>query len=254
MLNKISSYARLRQYFHVSGNSHRRQTRMSIYKIGLVLTILSWLVCLNPYWIIFAGPVFLSGLFIVWLSKARLKAKLLTTILPLLLWYPGLVSLMFLGSKRMTPEIFLIPNDFRGTITLIYNEPCGQTIPKVDGRLIYKIPDNGVMILKNVFETGIIDQEYYFVDDNWNKIEKIPILIQQDYNEKYTLEKNKNEPPRNKVGLFLLGTGSGSTFMNYNFRFHMMAVDSWDSFRVQYNGGTPDILIDSLLFQCRQKK
>lgn len=91
----------------------------------------------------------------------------------------------------MTPETFLIPKDFRGQITLIYNEPCGQTIPKVDGRLIYRIPDNGVMILTNEFETGIIDQEYYFVDDNCNKIEKIPELIQQDFNEDYTIEKNK---------------------------------------------------------------
>ena len=154
----------------------------------------------------------------------------------------------------MTPETFLVPKDFRGQITLIYNEPCGQTVPKVDGRLIYKIPDNGVMILKNEFETGIIDQEYYFVDDNWNKIEKIPELIQQDFNEDYTLEKNKNEPPRNKVGLFLLGTGGGSTLKNENYSFHMMAVNSWDSLRVQDNGGFPDNLIDSLLFQCRQKK
>lgn len=226
---------------------------MKVYKTGLILTILSWLACLNPYWIIFAGPVFLLGLLTVWFSKAKTKTKLLTTILPILLWYPGMLSFFSLASKHMTPETFLIPKDFRGQITLIYNEPCGQTIPKVDGRLIYRIPDNGVMILTNEFETGIIDQEYYFVDDNCNKIEKIPELIQQDFNEDYTIEKNKNEPPRNKVGLFLLGTGSGSTLKNENYCFHMMAVNSWDSLRVQSNGGFPDKLIDSLLFQCRQK-
>ena len=190
---------------------------------------------------------------IVWLSKIKLKTKLLTTFLPLLLWYPGMLAFVFLASKHMTPETFLIPKDFRGQITLIYNEPCGQTVPKVDGRLIYKIPDNGVMILTNKFETGITDQEYYFVDNNWNKIEKIPELIQQDFNEDYTLEKNKNEPPRNKVGIFLLGTASGSTAMNENYEFHMMAVTSWDNFRVQYDGGITDKLIDSLLFQCRKK-
>jgi len=227
---------------------------MKAYKIGLILTIFSWLVCLNPYWIIFAGPFFIIGLLIVWFSKAKTKTKIFTTILPLILWYPGLLAFMFLGSKRMTPETFLIPKNFRGQITLIYNEPCGQKIPKVNGRLIYKIPENGVMILKNKFETGIIDQEYYFVDESWNKIGKIPELIQQDFNEDYTLEKNKNEPPRDKVGIFLLGTGSGSTLKNKDFSFHMMAVNSWDSLRVQHNGGIPDKLIDSLLYQCRQKK
>lgn len=154
----------------------------------------------------------------------------------------------------MTPETFLIPENFRGQITLIYNEPCGQAIPKVDGRLIYKIPDNGVMILKNEFETGIIDQEYYFVDDNENKIGKVPKLIQQDFNEDYSLEKNKNELPRNKIGLFLLGTGRGSTSKNENYSFHIMAVNSWDSLRVQQNEVVSDNLIDSLLFKCRQKK
>ena len=108
------------------------------------------------------------------------------------------------------------------------------------------------MILTNKFETGIIDQEYYFVDNNWNKIGKIPELIQQDFNEDYTLEKNKNEPPRNKVGIFLLGTGRGSSAMNDNYKFHMMAVNSWDNFRVQYDGGIPKKLIDSLLFQFRK--
>nr|WP_315394774.1 hypothetical protein [uncultured Sphingobacterium sp.] len=226
---------------------------MSVYKTGIILIILSWIACLNPYWIIFGGPVFIIGLLIVWLSKIKLKTKLLTTFLPLLLWYPGMLAFVFLASKHMTPETFLIPKDFRGQITLIYNEPCGQTVPKVDGRLIYKIPNNGVMILTNKFETGIIDQEYYFVDNNWNKIEKIPELIQQDFNEDYTLEKNKNEPPRNKVGIFLLETGRGSTAMNKNYKYHMMAVNSWDNFRVQYDGGIPDKLIDSLLFQCKKK-
>ena len=226
---------------------------MNSYKIGLSITLISWLVCLNPYWIIFGGPFFLIGIIIIWFSSADLKSKLLSTILPIILWYPGLLGFISLGAKHMTPETFLVPKDFRGQITLIYEESCGETIPKVNGRLIYKIPDNGVLILANKFETGIIDQEYYFVDNNWNKTEKIPSLIQQDFNEDYTLEKNKNEPPRNKVGLFLLGTGSGSTFKNNDYKFHMMAVNSWDSFRVQINSGIFDTLVDSLLFQCRQR-
>lgn len=227
---------------------------MKVYKTGLILIILSWLACLNPYWILFAGPIFIIGLLIIWLSKAKTKTKLLTTFLPLLLWYPGMLAFFFIASNHMTPETFLVPKNFRGQIALIYNEPCGQTVPKVDGRLIYKIPNNGVMILTNKFETGIIDQEYYFVDDNWNTIEKIPQLIQQDFNEDYTLEKNKNEPQKNKVGIFHLGTGGGSTSKNDNCNFHMMAVNSWDSLRVQDNSGFINNLADSLLYQCRQKK
>lgn len=224
---------------------------MRLYEIGLILIVASWLACINPWWIIFAGPIFVIGLLFVWFAKTRLKTKLLTTILPLILWYPAVYAFYFLASEHMTPETFLIHRDFKGKITLIYGEPCGQTVLKVDGRLVYKIPDNGVMILTNEFETGIIDQEYFFVDDSWNKVGEIPALIQQDFNEDYTLEKNKNEPPRNKVGLFLLGTGGGSTLKNENYNFHEMAVNSWDSLRVQSHG-IHDEIIDSLLFLCRR--
>lgn len=225
---------------------------MVTYRIGLILTILGWLVCLNPFFILFAGPIFLIGLLVVWLSKAKLKSKVLTTFIPFILWYPCFLLLMYFGSNHMTPETFLVPKKFRGQITLIYNEPCGQTIQMIDGRLIYKIPDNGVMILSHKFETGYIDQEYYFVDSNWNIIEKIPMLTQQDFNEDYTTVINKNEPPRNNIGMFLLGTGSGATLKNDNYSYHKMEVNSWDSLRVeQYNN--QESLIDSLLYQCRQK-
>lgn len=227
---------------------------MKIYKTGLILTILSWLASLNPFWIMYTGPAFLTAQLVVWFSEAKIKTKFLTTFLPLLLWVPGFVTFFFLSKEYMTPETFLVPKDFRGGITLIYDEPCGQTVPKVEGRLIYKIPDNGVMTLTNKFETGVIDQEYYFVDDNWNKIEKIPKLDQRDFNEDYPLEKNQNEPPRNKVGLFLIGTGGGSSLKNKDYKFHTMAVNSWDSLRAQKTGALTDRLFDSLLYECRQKK
>ncbi|MFD2935352.1 DUF6843 domain-containing protein [Spirosoma flavum] len=228
-------------------------TKILNYKTGLILTIVSWFFCLNPYWLIFAGPFFVGGLLVVWFSKERLKTKIITAILPLILWYPGIAAFFFLASKHMTPETFLIPRNFRGQITLIYNEPCGQVVPKVDGRLTYKIPANGIMILKNEFETGVIDHRYYFVDKSWNNVGVIPQLIQQDFNEDYTLEKNNNEPPRSKIGLFHLGSGSGSTENNDNYKFHMMVVNCWDSLRVQHDVGLSDKFIDSLLYKCRNK-
>jgi len=158
-----------------------------MYKIGVALIVVSWIVCLNSYAIIFAGPILLIGLAVVWFSKTTAKTKILTTVLPFLLWYPGFLAFMYFGSKRMTPETFLIPEKFRGHIFLVYNESCGQIVPKVNGRLVYRIPDNGIMILKNEFETGIIDHEYYFVNERWEKIKRIEPLIQQDFNEDYTL-------------------------------------------------------------------
>jgi hypothetical protein len=219
---------------------------------GLTILIIGWLGCLNPYWIIFVGPVFLVGLIVVWLSRQRTSIKILLTLLPILLWYPGFLAFMYFGANHMTPETFLIPETFRGQITLIYNEPCGETIEEKEGRLIYKIPDNGVLICKNKFETGLIDHEYYFVDRDWNKVSKIDMLIKQNFNESYTIEKNEHEPPRDKVGLFLDGTGSQTTMNNDQFVFHEMHVNSWDSLRV-YNTGRHEKIVDSLMNLCRTK-
>ena len=225
-----------------------------MFRAGLIIIIIGWIICLNIYWVIFGIPIFIVGLITVWFSKTKIKAKLATTLIPLLLWYPGLIAFMYLASSHMTPQTFLIPLNFRGQITLIYNEPCGQRIQKINGRMVYKIPDNGVMILVNKLETGIIDQEYYFVDSKGNKLEKLKMLIQQDFNEDYTLEKNKKEPPRNKVGVLLLGTGGGSTQKNQNYTFDLLGVNSWDSFRVMNNSFLTDKLVDSLLYDCRHKK
>jgi uncharacterized protein DUF6843 len=239
-------------YPDVGGNIMSDKKKDRTFTIGLTVLTIGWIGCLNPYWIIFVGPVFLVGLVVVWFSKQRLLIKGLLTLLPFLLWYPGFLAFMYFGSSRMTPETFLIPNTFRGQITLIYNEPCGQLIQEIDGRLIYKIPDNGVLICKNKLETGIIDHQYYFVDNNGDRISKIDMLIQQDFNESYTLEKNEKEPPRDKVGLFLGGTGGGSTENNDQFVFHEMHVNSWDSLRV-YESRRHDKLVDSLLNLCRQR-
>lgn len=219
--------------------------------VGLVILTIGWIGCLNPYWIMFVGPVFILGLGIIWFSKQRILIKILLTLLPILFWYPGFLAFMYIGSKRMTPETFLIPSHFRGQITLIYNEPCGELIEEVDGRLIYRVPDNGILICKNKLETGIIDHEYYFVDKEWNRVGKIDMLIQQDFNESYTRERNEKEPPRNKVGLFLNGTGvRGGT--KDDFVYHEMHLNSWDSLRA-YKSSRHEKIVDSLLTLCRAK-
>ncbi|MCO5936308.1 hypothetical protein NAF17_12230 [Mucilaginibacter sp. RB4R14] len=101
--------------------------------------------------------------------------------------------MIYFGTHHVKPATFLIPNSFRGKIIIIYGEPYGIKIPEKDGRYILKVPANGVMIVKNPLETGIIDEQYYFEDASYKKNKKIEILEQQDFNEDYTLEKtNKN--------------------------------------------------------------
>lgn len=226
-----------------------------LYVWSVILIITGYSVCLMPYWWIFGTPLILiTGIVLIWLSKKTNTIKILFTIMPFILWLPGFWALLYFGSERMPPETFLIPKNFRGKITLYYGEPCGQTLIKENGRYIYHIPVDGIMVIKNPLETGIIDQNYFFVDSTGKKISKIDLLIRQDFNEDYTIQKNKHEPSRKKVGVFLGGTGSGgSDNGGKDYQFHEMYVDSWDSLRV-YSDKKTDSIGMEILNNCRQGK
>jgi hypothetical protein len=222
------------------------------FSIGLALLIIGWIVSLNYYVLLFAGPVILLGLLLIWLSPKSVTTKSLLTIAPLLLWFPGFWALMYFGGKQATAATFLIPENFRGQITLFYNQPCGETLRLENNRLVYRIPSSGILLLQTPREEGTLNREYYFVDSQGRKIKPIPQFIQQDFNEEYTLEKNLHEPPRNVVGLFLTGAGSGSTTKISNYDFETLHIMSYDSLR-RHQDELTDTLVDSLLVSCGAK-
>ncbi len=230
--------------------------RDKFYIWGASLVILGYLIGLNPYWWIFGTPViYVAGVFLVWFSKKTTIIKVLYTLLPLVFWLPGFWMFIYAGSEQKTPETFLIPDHFRGKITLYYGESCGEVVQKENGRLIYHIPKDGTMIINYPLETGIIDEDFFFVDSLGRIIKKIDRLDQRDFNESYTLEKNKHEPPRSQVAVFLGGTGGSGTvngFDDEHYKFHELYVDSYDSLRV-YNEMKTDSQSMHLLKSCRIK-
>jgi hypothetical protein len=113
--------------------------------------------------------VFLIGATIVLISKTKIKTKLITIILPLVLWLPATyVFLYFYGLT--TPETYLISSTIEKRFRVIYNEKCGIEPKKENGRRIIEIPDNGILIIKSKFESGWINHEYFLIDSTGNKI------------------------------------------------------------------------------------
>ena len=92
-------------------------------------------------------------------------------------------SLCSCGQK--VKETFLVPDGFQGRINVIFNQPNAAPIPVEDGRRIYHIPADGILITNSKLETGFIDQEYYYVDKEGKRI-KIAV---QDLNDKGVPEK-----------------------------------------------------------------
>ncbi|MEM8584102.1 MAG: hypothetical protein AAGF87_07535 [Bacteroidota bacterium] len=109
----------------------------------------------------------------------------------------GIYAISFVSSylTKPEPEAFLIPATFEGKIRIVYGEECGINPSAINGRRELQIPSDGLLIIQPEFEAGIIDHEYYFVDQNGNKTE----IMQYE---------NYTDGTKNIPGVQLVGSGS----------------------------------------------
>lgn len=221
---------------------------------GSILIIVGFLISLNPYWITFGTPIiYITGAILVYLSHSKPLTKTLLILIPLFLWFPGVWAVSYFSVKPATPETFLIPQKFRGEIVLIYGESCGQELKMENGRYIYRIPANGVMIIKDVLKTGAINREYFFADSTYKKTEKIPVLNQKDFNEPGQNDNTVHEPPRNEIAVFLGKTSTGTYTNKKPFAYHEIYVNTYDGLKAFHSSQVDDRAF-GLLKACKIKK
>ena len=148
--------------------------RDKAYLVGLILIAISFIACVISFWLLYYGIfIFAIGAILVALSKKSNKTKLLTTILPILVYVP-MTYIFLLGYNYTTPKTFLIPADYEGTLRIVYEEKCGTKLKKENSRQLFEFPNNGILILSEDFDGGI-NHYYYLVDKDGNrkKIEQI---------------------------------------------------------------------------------
>ena len=85
------------------------------------------------------------GAILVLLSKQTIKAKLLTTLTPIVLYFP-LTFLFLYIYNYSTPKTILIPKHFDGNLRVVYEEKCGRNYDKTDGVKTLTFPENGILI------------------------------------------------------------------------------------------------------------
>ncbi|WP_278377757.1 DUF6843 domain-containing protein [Chryseobacterium arthrosphaerae] len=123
------------------------------------------------------------------------------------------------------PEIYLIPHGYRGKVNIIFNQLKGQEMIYEGNKIVYKVPENGILLVKAKPQYGFIKHEYYFVDAS-GKRTPINILFDNHKNTKET-------------GIYRDGTvGSyGNSEQNLKFQeFYVTDKQSLDKyFSVQYN-------------------
>lgn len=138
------------------------------YLIGLVLIAITFLACVISFWLLVYGIfIFVGGTLLVFLSKKTIKTKLLTTILPIVLYLPA-TYLFLLAYNYTSPKTFLIPADYEGPIRIVYEEKCGVALKKENGRQVLQFQENGILILNEKFDGGI-NNDYYLVDKSGNR-------------------------------------------------------------------------------------
>jgi len=206
-------------------------------KIGIGLIILSFIICLNPYFLIFGIPTFLIGSLILSLSNKNLKSKVIWIFTPLIIWYPIMTLFIYvtgiIGTATAQKLDFIFPENFKGKAIIVPNMPCGQKVEFYKNREQIKIPESGILLYQGELEYGYVNHKYYSKDRNGKKSEILALhnyMFWDDY---------ENPPKTGKLGVWSKGGGqkyfNNSNEINYSFReFILSSKDSlnkWNNFK-----------------------
>ncbi|MGK0447329.1 MAG: energy-coupling factor transporter transmembrane protein EcfT [Polaribacter sp.] len=226
-----------------------------IFYLGLVLLLIGTIgLTLLVYFALIGLPIFIVGLILILISKRGLKTKLI----PIIPAIGIILSFWFIWtwSNTSKPETFIINQNYRGKVNILYGEKCGKELDIINERLIHNLPDDGILIISNESESGIIDQVYYLIDSNGLKTE-LPKMDVRDFNEEWNTKK-ESEPPRDKLGVFhaaRMGSSMNSDLEDsYTFQEFYVSTysDLFGKFNFKYNKRFDSILAAKLKV-CRSK-
>ncbi len=222
-----------------------------VFKIvGIAFIIIGCLsITLSPYTLSFYYLpliVFCIGLLILWLSKCKIRNKIIWTLSPFLFFF--CFNYLWKLSKTCEPETFLIPNNYKGEVRIIFNQKCGEK-PEYEGKnRVYYIPNDGILLTQFEDEQGFINQNFFIVENGKRK--EVQQLMVQDFNEEWTLEKNSNEPPRNKIAIF----HAGRTYSDGSSSFYICTYNELKEFEFKYKNKRDSLIenkVNNLNKYCR---
>jgi len=167
--------------------------------LGILFLLVGLYLYLTFWYFIYGFGALLAGAVLIFFSTKNWLFKLLTIGIPF-----TFVGYSFYNSF-MTPERYLIPEDYRGSVIVIFNQKDGQKKEYEGKRRLYRIPSTGVLFTQFKDEEGWMNQDYYLVSPNGQR-KKLGVLDSRDFNEEWTLVKNLKEPPKDSLAVFNPGT------------------------------------------------
>lgn len=167
----------------------------TLFGLGIFFLLVG-LFCFQTFWLMYFGFAFLAlGTIVTLFSRQKWYYHLIAIGLPL-----GYVSFSILNAFAR-PETFLLPDNFKGVVYIIYDEQIGAPKEFEGLRRVYRIPNTGVLFTKFPQTHGIHNRKFYYVNQKGDRKE-LGILDYREYNEKYTTNPKPNEPPRDSLAVF----------------------------------------------------
>jgi hypothetical protein len=136
---------------------------------------------------------------------------------------------MLSACQKAEPETYLIPSAFKGKVNIIFNQngipvkyknesesdivytpQMGIPVKYENGRRIYEIPSDGLLLTQFKDNYGVIDRQYYSVDSEGKRI---PLeIFKYEYGSDGTIKWIVKD--KNTKGVFLDGTSVSYGNMN----------------------------------------
>lgn len=150
--------------------------RSEKFKTGIILIFLFSLIVgyLNVGALYLCGIPFLGllvgGIYIL-IAKESVRYKLFAMLLSAALIVYS-YSMFILMLPKAEPEIFIIPDHLAGKpIAVVFERSCGKAVEYENKSRVYKIPSNGILILKDKLTTGKLNRKFYLLDEYGSKTE-----------------------------------------------------------------------------------
>jgi len=103
-------------------------------------------------------------------------------------------QVIFFVNNKAEPESFLLPQDYRGEVRVLYSQRRGVAEEKEDKRIIHRIDSTGVLFSQFKFVPGFVDWQFFYEDKQGNRA---PIYYKIDKEEQL---------PQGAVGIHDLDT------------------------------------------------
>ncbi len=133
--------------------------------VGILFIVIGWLISLNIFLLIVSIPLFLIGAVLDLLSDRKVIVKIITIVLPIILWF-GIWKILGYMIQQKDSITVVFPNQFSGQARVIYGEK-GGIIPQVkNSEMQLIIPANGVLVIKPHFNLDFEHITFMGTDKN----------------------------------------------------------------------------------------